>query len=148
MLSIAGEILARVLLNQLSAHVSLHEVLPESQCGFRAGRGTADMIFAARQLQEKCREQHQDLYMVFIDLTKAFDSVHGEGLWKVLKKIGCPPKFINIIRSLHDGMLGCVLDNGEMSAPFNVTHGTKQGCVLAPLLYLFLHGASGSLQGV
>jgi Reverse transcriptase (RNA-dependent DNA polymerase) len=42
LLSIAGKILARVLLNRLSAHANLHEVLPVSQCGFRAGRGTAD----------------------------------------------------------------------------------------------------------
>jgi len=107
----------------------------------------ACQIFAARQLQEKCREQHQDLYMVCIHLTKAFDSVHREGLWKILKKIVCPPKFINIIRPFHDGMLGCVLDNGELSALFNVTHGTKQGCVLVPLLFsiFFLHDASGSL---
>ena len=31
--------------------------------------------------------------------------------------------------------MGCVLDNGEASAPFRVPHGTKQGCVLAPLLF-------------
>ena len=135
LLSTAGKILARVLLNRLSAHVNLHEVLPESQCGFRAGRGTTDMTFSARQIQEKCREQHQDLYMIFIDLTKAFDSVNREGLWKILRKIGCPQKFVNIIRSFHDGMMGCVLDNGEASAPFRVPHGTKQGCVLAPLLF-------------
>jgi len=34
-----------------------------------------DMIFTARQLQEKCREQQRELYAVFVDLTKAFDSV-------------------------------------------------------------------------
>jgi hypothetical protein len=50
LLSIAGKIFARVILNRLSAHVNLHEVLPESQYGFRAGRGTADMIFTARQI--------------------------------------------------------------------------------------------------
>ena len=33
------------------------------------------MIFAARQVQEKCREQNLDLYMVFVDLTKAFDTI-------------------------------------------------------------------------
>jgi hypothetical protein len=93
------------------------------------------MIFAARQIQEICQEQHRDLYMVFIDLTKAFDSVHRQGLWKILRKIGCPQKFVNIIQSFHDGMRGCVLDNGETSSPFTITSGTKQGCVLAPLLF-------------
>ena len=51
LLSIAGKILARILLNRLTAHLD-QGLLPESQCGFRKERGT--MVFAARQLQEKC----------------------------------------------------------------------------------------------
>lgn len=43
--SIAGKILACVLLNRLLLHLE-KDLLPESQCGFRAGRGTVDMIFA------------------------------------------------------------------------------------------------------
>ncbi|XP_071508585.1 uncharacterized protein [Diadema antillarum] len=74
LLSIAGKILARVLLNRLLEHLEQGH-LPESQCGFRAGRGTSDRIFAARQLQEKCIEQHRDLYTTFVDLTKAFDTL-------------------------------------------------------------------------
>jgi len=61
-------------------------VLPESQCGFRRGRSTIDMIFVARLLQEKCREQSHDLYLAFIDLTKAFDTVNRELLWQILRK--------------------------------------------------------------
>ena len=38
-------------------------VYPESQCGFRPGRSTVDMIFSVRQLQEKCREQNMTLYI-------------------------------------------------------------------------------------
>ena len=64
--------------------------LPESQCGFRVGRGTIDMVFAARQLQEKSMEQHHDLYMTFVDLTKAFDTVSREGLWKIMSKFWLP----------------------------------------------------------
>ena len=54
--SIAGRILARVLLNRLLKHLEQGH-LPESQCGFPAGRGTIAMIFATHQLQEKCMEQ-------------------------------------------------------------------------------------------
>ena len=51
LLSIAGKVLARVLLNRLNDHVHSNCIIPESQCGFRAGWGTTDMIFTARQVQ-------------------------------------------------------------------------------------------------
>nr|XP_014350459.1 PREDICTED: uncharacterized protein LOC106705466 [Latimeria chalumnae] len=86
LLSIAGKIITRTLLNCL--HPLAEELLPESQCGFRPSRSTTDMIFTARQLQEKCREQHKPLYMAFFDLTKAFDSVNREALWRILLKYG------------------------------------------------------------
>ena len=85
LISIAGKILARVLLNRLIAHLE-KGLLPESQCGFRKERGTIDMVFAARQLQEKCQEQNIDLYSTYVDLTKAFDTVSREGLWKIMAK--------------------------------------------------------------
>src|SRR3989441_4803059 len=65
LLCVAGKILTKILFSHLLNNVA-HHVLPESQCGFRPNRGTADMIFAARQLQEKCREQNKDLYTVFV----------------------------------------------------------------------------------
>ena len=57
LLSFAGKILAKILLNRLNAHLDQAGLIPESQCGFRKDRGTIDMIFTARQLQEKCQEQ-------------------------------------------------------------------------------------------
>ena len=134
LLSIAGKILARVLLNRLTAHLE-QGLLPESQCGFRKARGTVDMVFAARQLQEKCQEQNADLYSTYVDLTKAFDTVSREGLWRIMVRYGCPRKFIAIVRQLHDGILARVQNNGETSDPFHVSNGVKQGCVLAPTLF-------------
>ena len=93
------------------------------------------MVFAAQQLQEKCQEQNRGLYTTFVDLTKAFDSVSHEGLWKTTSKFGCPEKFINIACQFHDGMFAHVLDNGQRSHAFPVTSGVKQGCVLAPMLF-------------
>ena len=87
LLAIAGKILARVMLNRLIVNME-HGLLPESQCGFRGGRGTVDMIFAARQLQEKCQEQYDELFITFIDLTKVFDTVSRDGLWLIMEKFG------------------------------------------------------------
>jgi len=141
LLSIAGKILARILLNRLLEHLSAHELFPESQCGFRKERGTADMIFAARQIQEKCIEQNRALYMTFVDLTKAFDTVCRDGLWKIMAKFGCAPKFIHMVRQFHDGMQASVKSSGNNSDPFPVTNGVKQGCVLAPTLFSIVFSA-------
>jgi len=48
---------------------------------------------------------------------------------------GCPPDFVNIIRSFHEGMHAAVIEKGELSSNFDVTNGTKQGCVLPLLLF-------------
>ena len=50
------------------------------------------MIFVLRQAQEKCREQNTSLYAAFVDLTKAFDTVIRDGLWKILARLGCSPQ--------------------------------------------------------
>jgi hypothetical protein len=134
LLSIAGKILARILLNRLINSVSEHN-LPEAQCGFRPGRSTTDMVFAVHQVQEKCIEQQMDLYAVFIDLTKAFDTVNISALWTILMKLGCPRKFTTLIRLFHDDMTGQVLPNGDFTNPFNISNGVKQGCVLAPVMF-------------
>lgn len=140
LLSIAGKILTRILLVRLLDSIA-GKVLPEAQCGFRPKRGTSDMIFAARQIQEKCREQHNDLYTVFIDLTKAFDTVSRDGLWKVLRKFGCTEKFTKILQSLHDGMLGRVSIDGTLSEHFPITNGVRQGCIAGPILFNLFYAA-------
>ena len=94
-----------------------------------------DMIFCLRQLQEKCIEQDRPLYMVFVDFSKAFDTVGRTGLWQLLRKYGCPEKFTKMIEALHTEMMANVSVGGEVSEPFSVTNGVKQGCVLAPTLF-------------
>ena len=135
LLCIAGKILARLLLNRLFGHVDNIGLVPESQCGFRPNRGTNDMVFALRQIQEKCKLNNQDLYLLFIDLTKAFDTIDREGLWCILERVGCPALFVKLIRSFHDDMNATVREGSDRSPAFGVTSGTKQGCVLAPTLF-------------
>ena len=112
LLSIVGKILARVILNRIIVHL-IDDIYQES------GRGTIDMIFSLRQVAEKVREKNRELYMVFVDLTKAFHTVNRNALWKVLKKFGISD-MLNVIISFHEGMKAAVLS--EFSDSFGVSN--------------------------
>jgi len=147
LLLIPGKILSRVILNRLTKHVC-DNILPDGQCGFRAGRSTMYMIFTARQLQEKCREHQRELYAVFVDLTKAFDSVDRSALWEIMLKIGCPHDFVTIIRSFHDGMTAMVVENGRVLTQFRRCKWHEAGlCPGSTLVHhLLFHDAFSSIQ--
>ena len=72
---------------------------------------------------------------MFVDFTKAFDTIGRTGLWQLLRKYGCPEKFTTMIESLHTGMMVNVRNGGEVSDTFAITNGVKQGCVLVPMLF-------------
>ena len=134
LLESVGKVLARILLNRLQEDIC-PAALPESQSGFRSERGCNDMIFSARQVQEKCIEQQMPLYQVFVDLTKAFDTVNRDALWKVMGKLGCPPIFVHMLKELHRDMKGRVSFNGQLSEEISIDNGVKQGDIPAPTLF-------------
>ena len=57
-----------------------HDVNQDVQPGFRKGRGTRDQIANIRWIIEKAREFLKNMYLCFIDYTKAFDYVHHDRL--------------------------------------------------------------------
>ena len=110
-------------------------VLPESQCGFRAGRGCIDMIFMARQLVEKAIEHKQPLYSLFIDLRKVYDSIPRRALWLVLEKLECRLRCRASLDLSMMGMLAVVRLGSTKTDSISVQNGLRQGCTLAPVLF-------------
>lgn len=66
-MSIAGKILARLILNMIIKHI-INEIYLESQCGFSSSCGTMDMILSLCQVAQKVCEKNQKFYMLFVDL--------------------------------------------------------------------------------
>ena len=54
--------------------------IADNQCGFIEGKGTANAIYILRQIIERTLEVNKDLYVCFIDYTKAFDRVMKKSL--------------------------------------------------------------------
>ena len=90
LLDVVGKLFARIIQDRLEEIAE--DILPDTQCGFRKGRGCVDMVFVAQQLVKKAIEHQSNLYV--LDLRKAYDSIPRSGLWVVLEKCGFPPKML------------------------------------------------------
>ena len=108
------------------------------QAGFRRGRGTTEQIFILRNIVELSIEWNATTYVNFIDFEKAFDSVHQDSLWKIMKYYGIPAKIINMVKLFYKKSECTVLDNGKESAWFQVKTGVKQGCNMSEFLFLLV----------
>ena len=126
LVSHAGKVLLKIVANCLSDFCEAQHILPEEQCGIRPARSTIDMLFVVRRLQGLGQQRKIPLYMCFVDLQKAYDSVDRELLWKVPARAGVPSVMIDVIRQFHDGMRARVrMDDGELSEWFEVTQGLR-----------------------
>ena len=68
----------------------MNRELPNVQAGFRKGRGTRYQIANICWISEKVREFQKNIYVCFIDYTKAFYCVDHNKLWKILKEMEMP----------------------------------------------------------
>ena len=72
---------------------------------------------------------------MFFDLTKAYDSVPRELLWKLISKYGVPEVMVKVLSSLHEGMEAQVRVGGKLSDTIFVRNGLRQGCTMSPVLF-------------
>lgn len=71
----------------------------------------------------------------FIDFKKAYDSIDRESLLSVLEEMGLDKKTTNIINATHTNTFSKVKFIGEISEPFEIKTGVRQGDGLSPLLF-------------
>ena len=64
--------------------------------------------------------------VVFVDFSKAFDTVGRTGLWQLLRKYGCLEKFTTMIEALHTGMMANISVGGEVSESFSLQMGSSK----------------------
>lgn len=133
LLSIPGKVYVLVIMAKISSHIDAQ--LLDTQSAFRKGRGLTDALFTIRQVISKSVAFDQPLFMAFVDLRKAYDSVPRDTLWRILRVYGVHTKLIELLMDLHTGTQAAVRMGGVVSEWFDVHGGVRQGCVIAPLLF-------------
>ena len=97
-------------------------------------RGTRDQIANIHCIIKKPREFQKNIYFCFIDYAKAFDCVHQNKLWKILKEMGIPDPLTCLLRNLYAGLEAKVrIGHGRMDW-FQIGKRVHQGYIFTLLI--------------
>ena len=96
LLSMTCKIFSCIILKRISA--ATDTILCQEQARFRRGKSCIDHIFTLWQILEQSMEWNSTIYFAFIDFEKAFDSLHRETLWRILRHYSIPQEMVNVIK--------------------------------------------------
>ena len=137
------KIIAKVFANRMKP--LLHNWILPSQTGFVPNRCILDNIFLAFEAIEWTLENKQDLSMLLLDFEKAYDRVNWTFLRQVMTKMGFHPTWVQQVMALNENASASVIVNGEQSKTFKLQRSVRQGCPLAPYLFLLTVDVLGQM---
>ena len=136
LMSITAKLFNRLLLNRLKI---IDPYLRGNQNGFRSNRSTSQQILALRRLIETVKmHQNEKLLAVFIDFTKAFDSINWTVMERILALYYVPLELVQVIMMMYRGSVAIVKTKDGESGPIPLSVGVLQGDTLAPYLFIIM----------
>ena len=127
------KILLRVVL--IRARSKARPEISEEQYGFMEDRGTRNAIFMMRSIADRAIEMQRDLYICFIDYTKAFDKIRHKNLMQILNNLDLDGKDLRLIQDLYWRQQAAIRLDNDLSKYVEIKRGVRQGCVLSPDLF-------------
>ncbi|GFO02707.1 endonuclease-reverse transcriptase [Plakobranchus ocellatus] len=109
--------------------------IAEEQCGFVEDRGISNAIYILQTLIERALEVQKDVYLCFIDYTKAFDRVRHDEIITELKQFNIDGKDLRIIKTKYWEQTAAMRIENKTSTFQDIKRGVRQGCVLSPDLF-------------
>ena len=74
--------------------------------------------------------------VINLDWEKAFDRVNWSFLIKVMEKMGFPDMIIKWVLVMHTNLQSICMINGNLTSPFNIKRGVRQGCPMSMIYYV------------
>ena len=131
-----NKILTSILHQRFTSWLERCQLLPEEQAGFRSERSTTEHIFILLStIQIKNNLPGNAIYVISIDLKRAFDTVPHKKMWDKFFQLGVSSKFLRIARDMYDKATVKIKAGEEFTTEFNVSEGVLQGYKFSPVAF-------------
>ncbi|CAI5472698.1 unnamed protein product [Closterium sp. Yama58-4] len=134
LLNFTYKVLARVVADRMKS--VLHMVIFPEQYGFIPGWRLSDAVALVADVIDAVKNGNEDLILLLVDFQKAFDSVSRDFVFEVQYQMGFPERFVGWIKGLHNNTSTKLLVNGWQGKGVDGASGVRQGCPLAPYIFL------------
>ena len=134
-LSCLAKTLESLLSDQLKEFLSLHSLLSPNQSGFRANHSTVSAASLVLNDIVSAVDRHMQCAALFVDLSKAFDTVDHSLLLCRLNNIGCDSTSLKWFQNYLSDRWQCVKAEKARSAFLPISKGVPQGSILGPILF-------------
>ena len=146
LIPLPGRIFEHLISHRFKMYLDQNKVLTKVQHGFRKSHYTISSITTLLHNIYNCVNEDKDMYLVFLDLKKAFDTVSHSILINKLCTIGIDITTVKWFESYLENRQQYVKFNNEISALDNILYGVPQGSVLGPTLFsLYINNLAGVL---
>ena len=139
--SCLGKLFMKVLAHRLGSIFARFPILNPAQRGFIHGGSITKCIDELLDAWEHGRSTKSELYTLFYDIAQAYDSVQRDVLVRAMRRLRMPDSFVELVADSLTDLSSCVRTAYGVSRRFEVQRSLRQGCPLAPLLFVVLMDA-------